>query len=147
MQSCYPLHRCTTWCWKSCDVCIRHVLLGLVIRLCLVAMQGVASALIEAAAARARDCGVHALYGEFSNRFWCAYSCHWNAVFWNWDQDFWGLEGCYVCLLCPVHVVSDNLAARALYTGECKFAVEQEESEAFSRALSRPRRLLLRRYL
>jgi len=46
-----------------------------------------------------------------------------------------------------VHVEAANAAARQLYTEQCGFLLEQEESEGTARALNRPRRLLLWRPL
>lgn len=45
-----------------------------------------------------------------------------------------------------MHVVHDNAAARQLY-GRLGFELETEETEAFARALRRPRRLLLHKAL
>lgn len=42
-----------------------------------------------------------------------------------------------------VHVVADNAPALELYRSGCAFEVEAEESEAYARALQRPRRMLL----
>ncbi|GAB4818850.1 hypothetical protein N2152v2_005896 [Parachlorella kessleri] len=42
-----------------------------------------------------------------------------------------------------VHVEAANAAAHKLYTEQCGFCLEQEESEGSARALNRPRRLLL----
>ena len=46
-----------------------------------------------------------------------------------------------------VHVVADNAPAKHLYEAQCGFTTEQEEADAFARALNRPRRLLLHRAL
>ncbi|KAL3152092.1 hypothetical protein ABBQ32_001198 [Trebouxia sp. C0010 RCD-2024] len=42
-----------------------------------------------------------------------------------------------------VHVAQDNTAAVKLYSTHCSFQQEQQESEPYARALSRPSRLLL----
>lgn len=46
-----------------------------------------------------------------------------------------------------VHVVCDNVAAIQLYCQGLGFAKESEESDIFARGLSRPRRLLLAKYI
>ena len=46
-----------------------------------------------------------------------------------------------------VHAAAENAAAVQLYTAQCGFVLEQEESEAQARRLNRPRRMLFRQQL